>query len=194
MTSDHRLSARRLGLVALATILLAVGACASRPVDGPREQPDEKSAITVTVAPGKLVFARERSELAVHARDYLTLVPVDVNRSGSHARYFYAYVWSTIDKRGVPAPDAGQVQFEIVADGRRIPLTPLEVAPGELGLAEPPVRAPSSQARLIIALTNRDTLEYLARASDVRAVARHGGLSAAYELWSGNPGALLALR
>jgi hypothetical protein len=194
MTSDGQRFDRRLGRLALAAILLAVGACASRPADGPREYQDEKSAATVTVAPGKLVFARARSELAVHARDYLTLVPIDVNRAGSHAQYFYAYVWSTIDKRGLPAPDAETGQFELVADGRRIPLTPLDATPRELGLAEPPVRAPSSQARLIISLTNRETLEFLARSSDIRAVALHDGLSAAYELWSGDPSSLLALR
>ena len=73
------------------------------PSDGEREYLDEKTAATVTVCGAALVFARERPELAVHARDYLTLVPVDVNRAGHARQYFYGYAWSTVDKRRLQA-------------------------------------------------------------------------------------------
>ena len=71
------------------------------------------------MAPGSLVFARERPELAVHARDYITLVPLDVNRMGKHSLYFYVYVWSTIDKRGLPANEAAPGQIESWRTGSR---------------------------------------------------------------------------
>jgi hypothetical protein len=180
--------------LAVAMLLLLVSACASRPSDGPRQYLDQKSAATVTVSEGALVFARERPELAVHARDYLTLVPVDVNRMGTHVLYFYGFVWSTIDKRGSQARDDDAVQFEIVADGRRIPLVPVRASPHELGLGDPPVRAPSKSARLLIAETDRDALAYLAAAGTIRAAELHDGVSETYELWSGNPGSLAALR
>ena len=107
MTSDGHGTARRLHHLVVAMLLLAVGACASQPPDVPRQYLDQQSAATVTVATGALVFARERPELAVHARDYLTLVPVDVNQAGTHRLYFYCHVWSTIDKRGQPGNDDG---------------------------------------------------------------------------------------
>jgi len=194
MTSDGARQPRRPPRLAIAMLLLAVGACASRPSDGTRQYLDETSAATVTVAQGALVFARERPELAVHARDYLTLVPVDVNRMGTHATYFYGYVWSTIDKRGATAPDAASAQFEIIADGRRIPLVPVKATPRELGLAEAPVRAPSGSAQLLIARTDRDTLAFLAAADSIRVTELRDGISERYELWSGNPGSPLALR
>jgi hypothetical protein len=192
MTSDRSLSRPR----HLAVVILALAACActSTPPDGPRQYLDEKSAATVTVAREPLVFARERPELAVHARDYLTLVPIDVNRMGKHVLYFYGFVWSTIDKRGAPGSDDGTLQFEIVADGRRIPLVPVKASPRAIGLAEPPVRAPSRSARLLIAQTDRQTLAFLATAGAVHAAELHAGMSESYELWSGNPGSLLALR
>ena len=195
MTSDgNRRLPRSPRHLAVAMLLLVVGACASPPSDGPRQYLDEKSAATVTVAQGSLVFARERPELAVHARDYLTLVPIDVNRMGTHVLYFYGFVWSTIDKRGSTPSGEGIAQFEIVADGRRIPLVPVRATPRELGLAEPPVRAPSGSAQLLIARTDRQTLAFLAAAGVIRAAELHDGVSEPYELWSGNPGSLVALR
>jgi hypothetical protein len=193
MTSDRDHTRRGLRHLAVAAVALAAGACASPPSDGPRQYLDEKSAATVTVAREALVFARDRPELAVHARDYLTLVPIDVNRMGTHAAYFYGYVWSTIDKRGAGARD-GIANFEIIADGRRIPLAPVNATPRELGLVEPPIRAPSGSARLLIAPTDRETLALVANARELSAAESRDGLSERYVLWSGNPAELLALR
>lgn len=194
MNSDHRRSRGRRRRLATAFLLLAVGACASRPPEGTRQYLDEKSAATVTVAQGSLVFARDRPELAVHARDYLTLVPIDVNRMGTHVIYFYSYVWSTIDERGPRAGIEATSTYEIVADDRRIPLLPVKGTPGDLGLEEPPLRAPSKSARLLIARTDRETLAFLAAADSIRVVELQNGVSERYELWSGNPGSLVALR
>jgi hypothetical protein len=194
MTSDGTSWLRGTRRSAVAVLILAVGACASAPSDGTRQYLDERSAATVTVSRESLVFARERPELAVHARDYLTLVPIDVNRMGTHLLYFYGFAWSTIDKRGSTADDTGPTQFEIVADGRRIPLVPVTATPRELGLAEQPLRPPSRSAQLLIAATDRTTLEFLAAAGTIRAAEVHQGVSDVYELWSGNPRALLALR
>jgi hypothetical protein len=140
------------------------------------------------------VFAHERPELAVNARDYLTLVPIDVNRMGTHVLYFYGFVWSTIDKRGSTSSDDGAAQFELVADGRRIALMPSGASPRELGLVEPPVRAPSGSARLLIARTDRETLAFITNAREVSAAELQGGVVERYELWSGSPGSMLVLR
>lgn len=193
MSSERDRAPRGLRQLAVASVALACGACASPPADAPRQYLDEKSAATITVAREALVFARDRPELAVHARDYLTLVPVDVNRMGSHSTYFYGYAWSTIDKRGPGSPDDDAAQFEIVADGRRIPLAPVNASPREIGLAEPPLRAPSSSARLLVSRTDRETLALVASATELSAAELRDGLSENYVLWSGNPAALVAL-
>jgi len=193
MTCERIRLARRLHHIAAAMAALAIGACASRPPEDARQYLDEVSAATVTVAPGALVFARERPELAVHARDYITLVPLDVNRSGKHSLYFYVYVWSTIDKRRLPTNDAATGQIELVADGKQIPLIASKATPRELGLAESPVRAPSDSARLLIAPTDRETLEFLSRATAIHAVEQHGGGGDRYELWAGSTGSIVAL-
>lgn len=188
---NHR-PGRHLAL-ACAAFVLALGACVAQPPDGPREYLDETSAATVTVAPGGLVFARERPELAVHARDYITVVPLDVNRAGKHALYLYVYLWSTIDKRGLKYRDAGIGAIDLLADGRQIPLVPTQATARELGLARPPVPAPSDSAQLLIVPTDRETLELVSRAIDLSAVLRQDGGDDRFQLWSGSRDSIVAL-
>ena len=194
MTSDRIRRPGRPHHAAVFAIALAAASCASGPGHEVSGRTGATADSTVTVAHGTLVFARERPELAAHARDYLTLVPIAVGPSGSQSLYFYGYAWSTIDKRGLPSSDDDAGQFELIADDRRIPLAPVRATPLELGLAVAPVRAPSGSARLLISVTDRETLEYLASANSVRAVLVQENASARYDLWSGKPSSLLAMR
>ena len=72
--------------IALASgALLAAGhlaGCASEQPAGPREYLDERTAATITVAGESMVFAYDRPDLGVNARDYVTLTAVDVNTAG----------------------------------------------------------------------------------------------------------------
>lgn len=161
------------------------GCMAGPPADDvQREYLDEKTAATVMVGARPLVFARERTELAVHARDYLTLVPVDVNRSGKHVQYFYGYVWSTIDKRGVEGGGDRPASFELIADGRRIPLVPMSGDPRSLGLGEAPLPPPADSAQVLVSATTREVQEFLLRADEVVAVAVRDGAAEPFALWA----------
>lgn len=171
---------------AWACVLLAAtlaGCVSLAPPVGDREYLDEQTAATVTVDAHTLVFARERPELAVHARDYLTLVPIDVNRAGAHAQYFFGYLWSTIDKRQSAPESPETVRLELLADGRRIPLTPVAATPRELGLGEHPIPPPSRHAQVFVAPTTREVQAFLADAREVRAVAVRAGAVERLERW-----------
>jgi len=183
MTSEHSSRLVR-GLAGTVAVLMVVG-CAARPAsDVPHEYLDETTAATVTVGSRALVFARERPELAVHARDYLTLVPIDVNRSGTHLQYYYGYLWSTIDKRGVAKGDLVDPHFELIADGRRIPLTPVPGMPADVGVARPPLPAPARSAQVILSATDSALQEFVTSADEVFAVAVRDGVGERYTLWA----------
>jgi len=156
--------------------------CAAAPTNVARQYLDEQTAATITVGAPTLVFARERPELAVHARDYLTLVPIDVNRAGSHAQYFYAYIWSTIDRRGTDDP-AAPARFDLLADGRRIPLAPLPGKARDLGIGAPPMPAPARSAQVLLAATTREAQDFVAAADEVIAVAVFDGVAEPFPLW-----------
>lgn len=181
MTSD-RLH-RACGWACLAAAALLAGCATPPPAGGEREYLDEQTAATVTVGTAALVFARERPDLAVHARDYLTLVPVDVNRSGAHQQFFVGYAWSTIDKRALPDEPAAPARFELVADGRRIPLASHPGALRELGIGRPPLPAPARSATLLVAPASREQQDFVLAATDLRVVLVRDSGSARYELW-----------
>jgi hypothetical protein len=146
----------------------------------------------VTVASHPLIFARGRPEFAVNARDYLTLVPVDVNRAGTHALYFYCYLWSTIDKRVAPDETGPLPRIVLTADGRVIPLTPAPGAPADLGLSQYPLPAPADNVQVLVSVTTPEIIRFVADSGDVRVVFERTGLSASYELWDDGRSAMSA--
>src|SRR5712664_3180841 len=123
----------RFGLI-LALTLLSVSACANPPsrASQPRDSHeifDEQTGNTLLVVPKPLVFARERTDVAAHERDYATLVAVEIDQSGKYNDYLLLYRWSTVDRRMSPPPDPQEGELRILADGRAIDLKPLENVP-----------------------------------------------------------------
>lgn len=194
MTSERRVpSAGRWARIprgrcaAAAASVLAIawlGGCATAADDAPQEYLDSKTAATITVGAPVLVFARERPELAVNARDYLTLVPVDVNQAGKHAQYYYGYLWSTIDKRRLEETAEAAPRLALIADGRAIALEPPAGSLRDLGIGDAPLPPPSRTAKVVVAGTTRDTQSFVAGADDLRVVASGDGGPERFELWS----------
>jgi hypothetical protein len=169
----------------LALIVAATAGCAAtQPRDEVREYLDEQTAATLTVLGRPIVFAMDRPQLAVHARDYLTLVPIDVNRSGAHQRYYYGYAWSTIDKRALAVSEGPPTRYELVADGRRISLVPLTGEPRALGLGEAPLPAPNARAARVIAATSAEVQEFVMAAEEIVALAVREGGGDRFALWA----------
>jgi hypothetical protein len=116
----------RLGLIMLLAI---ASSCASRPAPPAHEIFDEQTASTLTVVSKPLVFARERSDVEAHARDYATLVAAEIDISGRYSEFLLLYRWSTVDRRMSLPPLPGEGALRIVADGRAIDLRPMERLP-----------------------------------------------------------------
>jgi len=174
----------RVGLLALLAGALVLDAgCASTPaVPQPQEYLDEQTGATVTVVDSPLVFARERTELAAHLRDYVTLSAASVNRGGKIQYVLIAYVWSTIDARYAPASALAD-SLLLMADDRRIKLSANGKTPAELGIARA-VQAPAGQdVKPLVFPTDLDTLRFVAAARSLAAQATLGEDTVSYELW-----------
>jgi hypothetical protein len=113
----------------LLMVLTALASCASRPPAASQEIFDESDASTLLVAARPIVFARERSDLAAHARDYATVVAVEIDISGDYSDYLLVYRWSTVDRRMLPPPDPAAGALRIVADGRVLDFKPVDKLP-----------------------------------------------------------------
>lgn len=150
---------------------------------GVREYLDSTTAVTVTVVTEPLVFARERSDLAVNARDYLSLTPLEVNQSGKRACYWSGYVWSTIDRRdGEPLLAPGD-ELVLIADDRPIPLRADSRSMSDIGIVDAPTRPPRRGAVPLLFSVGRDTVDYVASAGALHVEWVHDGVSESYQLW-----------
>lgn len=120
---------------AISLLLLAMlTACTSSRLAPSHEMFDEQSGMTLEVVSMPFIFARERSDVAAHARDYATLVAAEIDRSGEYSDFLLLYRWSTVDRRMSPPPPPGAGALRILADGRTIDLQPLERVP--IGLTQ----------------------------------------------------------
>jgi hypothetical protein len=119
---------QRIILLALVALTGCLGSHPPRTI----EILDEQSGNTLLVVDRPLVFARERSDVAAHARDFATLVAVEIDAAGKYSDYLLLYRWSTVDRRMSPPPEPQQGELRLLADGRTIDLTPLADMPVSL--------------------------------------------------------------
>lgn len=117
----------RVWLFALIPLLL--GACSSTPPAPGREIFDEQTGNTLTVVSKPIVFARERTDVAAHARDYATLVAIEVDHSGTFKNYLLLHRWSTVDTRMSPPPGSEEGEMRLLGEGRELKLQPLDALP-----------------------------------------------------------------
>lgn len=176
----QRTAARWKPAAAVIVAAIVAAGCANTPGTGPREYLDERTAATITVAGEAMVFAYDRPELGVNARDYVTLTAVDVNTSGRHALHLVGYAWSTLDKRGIAEGDS---RYEIVADDRTLPLQAMPEGFRSIGLDESPIPVPSRTAVPLTTAATRDEVQFLRDTADVRVVRTRSGVMERFELW-----------
>ena len=113
----------------LLLLMVALAGCSAVPPQDSRTLLDQNTGNTLLLVTHPLVFARERSDLAAYARDYATLVAVEVDVAGRYQDYFLLYRWSTVDKRMSPLPSVSSGELHLEADGRVIVLTALDHLP-----------------------------------------------------------------
>jgi hypothetical protein len=133
-----------------------------------REYLDQDTAATVTVASGEWLFARERTDLAMNARDYVTLTPVMNNRNGKRTYFIHCQIWSTIDRRNDNAIIADQAQLSLIANDRRIVLTASPQSARSLGFEKSPIELANSKAVVRWVIVDLATLRYIEQAQRLR--------------------------
>jgi hypothetical protein len=175
----RRICSTAMATAALLSAVVAAGCASEQPV-GPREYLDERTAATITVAGESMVFACERPELGVNARDYVTLTAVDVNTAGRHATYLLGYAWSTLDKRAVQERAS---QYELIADDRTLALQTMPDGFRPLGVNEPPIPVPSRAAVPLAAPITRDQLQFLRDTPDAHVMRTRDSVTERFKLW-----------
>jgi hypothetical protein len=170
-----------LRLAFLAALLL--GGCTMPPL-APRTVLDERTGASLTVVDQPLVLARERRDVAVQARDYLTLVAAEINESGRRQLVWVVHQWSTIDARVADFRPTPGATLLLVADGRDLRLTPIGDSMA-LAYAQNPALLAPEDANTLTTLYAVDaaTLEFVATSRQVSATYPESGLALPFALW-----------
>ena len=123
---------------------------------------DESTGTTVVHMATPAVYYREVPTLAAHARDYISLAPLELSQGGRRERFLWTWRWSTID-RGVPALESSPHMVLFVDD------EPMELEPaGPRSLARWPYEAPVNGGERALFYLTRNQVERLGAARQIR--------------------------
>ena len=168
------------------TLILALSvlpACSSAPRAHSQEVFDEQTGNTLLVVAKPLVFARARTDVAAYARDYATLVAVEVDISGKFSDYLLLYRWSTVDPRMSPPPAQAQGELKMSAEGREIDLKPLEQLPVSLSRRKQ-LHVPDQGAVVAHAYTvDAATLRFIAASREINVRMPQEQLDTPFNIW-----------
>ena len=176
----------RVGLI-LAAVALAsctTHSLARPPRAGSHVFFDEQTASTLTVVDEPLIFARERSDAAAFARDYATLVAVEVDLSGTDVDYLLLYRWSTVDPRMSPPPGPDEGEMHLLADGRLIDLKPLPRLPVSLTQRHALLVPNHGKVIAYAYRVEPGTLRFIAASRDLRLRMPQEPLDLPFTVWS----------
>ena len=175
------------------TLMVAASMCGCvMPPVNPRTVLEEHSDTSLTVGDNPLVLASEPRDVAVRARDYLTLVAAELNETGHRRLVWIGYQWSTIDARARDIQPTQGAPLLLVADGRDIRLTPIDTSAAALYLQNPALLAPDDTDAITTVYAIDDaTLEYVATSQELSAAFPESRLTLPFTLCTDGRAALL---
>ena len=164
--------------------------CVSPPL-APREVLDERTGALLTVVDQPLILARERRDVAVQARDYLTLVAAEINQSGRRRLVWVVHQWSTIDARSTGFQPVPGAPLQLVADGRDMRLIPIS-EPSAREFAGNLALLPPDDANVITTIYSVDAtlLDYVATSRTLSASFPESRLALPFSVWTDGRSAL----
>ena len=151
--------------VLLAAALLA--GCASSG-SGLDETLDPVTSVTVTSTQVPLVFYRDNTSRSAYAREFLNVVPVEINRTGSFRYFLWVGAWSTTENGMQNDRYDMLASIVIVADGEPLQLEAAGATPGAIGASRPVGIKPVAGAAEAYYPVTLDQIDMLARAKDIR--------------------------
>lgn len=153
---------------------------------------DPLTAVTITTSKAPLVFYRDESGRAAHARDYVHLGPLEVNRSGTYSYYLWLGIWNTMQDANADEPRDGFDSIVVFADGEPLPLEISGWTPAAIGASEHAYMKPVASAADAYYAVSVDQLRMIAEATDLR-LQSTGPQGKSYEPWDSQGSAKASL-
>ena len=157
------------------------------------ERLDIGTGVTVTHATAPIVLYRDNSSYAAHARDYVYLGPVEINRMGEYSYFLWLGIWSTISDAERSYQRDGFESITLDADGEPLQLELVGWTLESIGVSEPVYIKPVASAADAYYRVTIDQIRLIANAREIEL---HAGAAPArvYLMWDRQGSAHAALR
>lgn len=175
-------------LAAIAAALLLTTGCATPGSTPYHQRIDEHTAATVTTVVAPVVFYADAPELAVNARDYLSVWAFEVKENAVRRLFLACELWSTIDRSRVPgiAPLPQPARITLHIEETAVPLRVVGAELRLVGLDGWPFPQPPHKGGMTVYLrVSEDQMRYLADSRNRTSVDVIGadGQSYGFTLW-----------
>lgn len=178
--------------IATLFILLLLFACAgngARTVD----KLDSVTGVTITYSEAPMIFYRDNSGKAAHARNFVHLGPLEVNRMGDFRYFLWLGIWNTLQNADPGDARDGFESIVIFADGEPLQLDLSGWTATTIGASEPVYIKPVSSAADAYYEVTIDHLRVIAGATDLR-IQSTGPRQRSYTLWDNQTAAKASLQ
>jgi len=172
--------------------VLLLSACAGRDVQL-LDKLDSVTGVTITYSAAPMVFYRNDSGRAAHARNFVHLGPLEINRMGDYRYFLWLGVWNTLQNTGSSVARDGFESIVIYADGEPLALELAGWTAAAIGASEPVYIKPVSSAADAYYEVTVDQLRVIAEAEDIR-VQSTGAKQQSFELWDHQSAARTGLK
>lgn len=168
-------------VAALSLLLLNIAACGNT---GPLvvQEMDPATGVTVTRGTVPLVLYRDDSSRAAHARDFVYVGPLGVNRMGDYRYYLWLGIWSSLDDRAMSEQRDGFDSIVLFADGEPMRLELAGWTLSAIGVSQTVYNKPTATAADAYYPVTFDQIRLIAEATDIR-LQTSAGRSVSYEPW-----------
>ncbi len=182
----------RVMLAAVIIVSLSVAGCVSTSTLV-EERLDIGTGVTVTHATAPIVLYRDNSSYAAHARDYVYLGPVEINRMGEYSYFLWLGIWSTISDAERSYQRDGFESITLYADGEPLQLELVGWTLESIGVSEPVYVKPVASAADAYYRVTIDQIRLIANAREIEL---HAGAAPVrvYLMWDRQGSAHAALR
>ena len=170
---------RRLSSIVL-IISVALG-CASQP-SASNEKLDPLTAVTLSYSSTPMVLYRDDPGRAAHAKNFVSLGPLLVNRSGHYEYFIWLGIWNTNQTSDIDERRDGFDSIVLFVDGEPLALEIAGWTPEAIGASEPIYAPPVASALNAYYRVTADQIRLLAYSSDVQ-LRTSGALPRQFEPW-----------
>jgi len=166
-------------LTVLAMLGLTACATSTAPVS---EVLDPLTAVTATYSNSPLIVYRDNHSRAAFSKNYVSIGPLEINKSGTYNYYLWLGIWSTLQTNDPTEQQDGFESVVLLVDGEPLLLDLVGWTPASIGTSEPVYPKPFATSLDAYYRITADQVRLIANSSDI-VLRTTGAAPLEFELW-----------